>query len=222
MAAKRISGLPIQYILGEWDFMGLTFDVGKGVLIPRPETEILCEWVINKAESIESPVIIDLCSGSGCIGLSIAHYIKDSKVYLVEKSDEALKYIECNKAKLSTDNAQVIHADIFNTEELFSTLPKADVIVSNPPYIRSDDIPGLQSEVHHEPLMALDGGTDGLIFYRCLCEKWTYMLKSDGVMALECGEDQAQDIAALFKNNSMKYEIIKDYNNIERIVIGGI
>ena len=134
MAERRLSGEPIQYILGSWDFMDFTFRVGEGVLIPRPETEILIEHILEKIKDKEEPIIFDLCSGSGCIGLSIARLRKDAKVYLVEKSDKALTYLKANQKSLcgDSDNTQVIQGDILCTDE-FSFLPEADVIVSNPP-----------------------------------------------------------------------------------------
>ncbi len=201
--------------------MGLTFNVGPGVLIPRPETEILCEYVIEKIKNITEPVVVDLCSGSGCIGLSVAYYNKNAKVFLVEKSNEALLYLRKNLEKLNLKNVTVIHGDVFKVKGLTDALPVADIIVSNPPYIRSNEISHLQTEVQKEPVMALDGGKDGLDFYRCLCCEWTRHLKKSGIMALECGEDQANDIAELFFKNSLEHKIIKDYNNIDRIVLGG-
>ena len=221
MVNRRLSGEPIQYILGYWDFMDFTFKVGEGVLIPRPETEILVEYISDKIKNIAEPVIYDLCSGSGCIGLSLKKLNINAKVYLVEKSDKALAYLKENHRTLcgDLDNMTVIQGDILKPED-FANLPKADVIVSNPPYIRSDEIPTLQSEVLREPVMALDGGDDGLIFYRCLVSEWTKHLKDGGFMAFECGEDQAEDICKLFSEINFDSEIVKDYNNIQRIVIG--
>ena len=221
MADRRLSGEPIQYILGTWDFMDFTFKVGEGVLIPRPETEILVEYISDKIKNVAEPVIYDLCSGSGCIGLSLKKLHNDAKVYLVEKSDKALSYLKENHRTLCGDleDTTVIQGDILKIED-FADLPEADVIVSNPPYIRSNEIPTLQSEVLREPVMALDGGEDGLIFYRYLVSEWTKHLKDGGFMAFECGEDQAVDICKLFSDINFDSEIVKDYNNIQRIVIG--
>ena len=221
MADRRLAGDPIQYILGSWDFMDFTFKVGEGVLIPRPETEILVEYIYEKIKDINEPVIYDLCSGSGCIGLSLKKLYNNAKVYLVEKSHKALSYLKDNCLELCGDleNATVIQGDILKAED-FDCLPCADVIVSNPPYIRSDEISTLQSEVLREPHMALDGGEDGLIFYRCLVSDWSKKLKNNGFMAFECGEDQAEDICELFEKIEFDSEIVNDYNNIQRIVIG--
>lgn len=220
MINRRINGEPLQYIIGEWDFMGMTLRVGKGVLIPRPETEILCEYVLENIKNIASPVVYDLCSGSGCIGLSIKNERPDAKVFLVEKSDEALVYLKENCKNICGDNLpEIIQGDILRYDS-FENLPFADVIISNPPYIRSDEIPSLQKEVLFEPEMALDGGEDGLIFYRVLVNEWSQKLKNTGFMAFECGEDQSDDIKSLFKAIAFDSETINDYNNIQRIVTG--
>ena len=221
MAQRRLSGEPIQYILGEWDFMDFTFKVGEGVLIPRPETEILVEQVLERIRDVSDPVVYDLCSGSGCIGLSIKKLRPDAEVFLVEKSDQALPFLTANRDIVcgDLDKITLIQGDVLKVES-FKNTPDADVIVSNPPYIKSDDIATLQSEVLREPLMALDGGADGLIFYRYLVDKWTAKLKDSGFMAFECGEDQAEDICRLFDKINFDNQIINDYNNIQRIVIG--
>lgn len=220
MALHRITGEPLQYIIGQWDFMGYTFKVGSGVLIPRPETEILCEYVYEKIKNLSSPVVYDLCSGSGCIGLSLKKLCPKAKVVLVEKSDEALKYLRENSKNLCVgDEPAIIQGDILSYED-FDFLPKADVIVSNPPYIRSREIPFLQKEVQHEPKMALDGGDDGLIFYRALVNFWSDKLKDNGFMAFECGEDQSEAITELFNKIDFDTRTINDYNNLQRIVIG--
>lgn len=220
LSDRRINGEPIQYILGSWDFMDFTFKVGEGVLIPRPETEILVEEILNRISDVEKPVIYDLCSGSGCIGLSLKALRPDAEIYLVEKSEKALFYLNENSSRICNgmDGVKVIHADILKPESF--DLPCADVIVSNPPYIRSDEIPSLQSEVLREPHMALDGGEDGLVFYRVLVNEWTKKLMKNGIMAFECGEDQANDICKLFADVNFDCEVINDYNNIQRIVIG--
>ena len=220
LAEKRISGVPLQYIIGEWDFMGRTFKVGEGVLIPRPETEILCQYVIDTLKGKKSPCVYDLCSGSGCIAISIKLDTPDADVYAVEKSKDAYFYLNTNNKLLCTDSAvTLINGDIFNINE-FKTLPEADIIVSNPPYINSDEIAGLQKEVQFEPAMALDGGSDGLDFYRLIINEWKSLLKSDGMFAFECGENQADAISDILKTNGFDSFIIKDYNDIDRMVIG--
>ncbi|MGN0467188.1 MAG: peptide chain release factor N(5)-glutamine methyltransferase [Acutalibacteraceae bacterium] len=216
---RRVTGMPIQYILEKWEFMGLDFSVGEGVLIPRPETEQLCSYVIDKIKNKSKCVVFDLCAGSGCIGLSIKHYVPQAEVYLIEKSQEAGRFLELNRTRLNLARQTVgIIGDITGGYESFSFLPQPDVIVSNPPYIISNEIPLLQKEVQKEPVMALDGGEDGFDFYRILSQKWLPYIKKGGFMAVECGENQADEISSLFSKNSEKTEIINDFNSIERFV----
>ncbi len=217
---RRENGEPLQYILGKWDFYDLTFNVGKGVLIPRPETEMLVDFALEKLKNIKSPVIYDLCAGSGCIGLTIAYHRKDAKVYLLEKENSALSYLKSNKEKHNLNNACVIQGDLFDID--FSEIPQADVILSNPPYIPANEIDGLQKEVQFEPVTALDGGTDGLDFYRCIAKKWISKVKTNGFIALECGEEQSEDIINIFNDNYSEKQVIYDFNNIDRIVTFGI
>lgn len=220
MALHRITGVPLQYIIGEWDFMGFTFKVGEGVLIPRPETEILCEYVVQSIKDIPSPVVYDLCSGTGCIGIAIKKLCPNAQVTLIEKSHEALKYLRENCKNLCQGNEpSIIQGDITCYND-FDFLGDADVIVSNPPYIKSRELPFLQKEVQHEPAMALDGGEDGLMFYRCLVNSWSNKLKDSGLMAFECAEEQSGDIVDLFKKINFDTTVINDYNNIQRIVTG--
>ena len=213
---RRKNGEPLQYILGKWDFYDMTFNVGKGVLIPRPETEILVDFALEKIKDIENPVIYDLCAGSGCIGLTVANHRKDAKVFLLEKEDGALKYLKSNKEKYNLDNAFIIKGDLFEVD--FLNFPDADVILSNPPYIPACEIESLQKEVHFEPITALDGVIDGLDFYRCIAEKWVSKVKKNGYIALECGEEQSEDIINLFNGKYSEKQVIYDFNNIDRIV----
>lgn len=217
---RRKNGEPLQYILGKWDFYDMTFNVGEGVLIPRPETETLVDFALEKIKDIESPVIYDLCAGSGCIGLTVANHRKDAKVFLLEKEDGALKYLKLNKEKYNLVNAFIIKGDLFEVD--FLNFPDADVILSNPPYIPACEIENLQKEVHFEPITALDGGIDGLDFYRCIAEKWISKVKKNGYIALECGEEQSEDIINLFNGKHSEKQVIYDFNNIDRIVTFGI
>lgn len=217
---RRKNGEPLQYILGKWDFYDMTFNVGEGVLIPRPETETLVDFALENIKDIENPVIYDLCAGSGCIGLTIANHRKDAKVFLLEKEEGALKYLQINKEKYNLDNAYIIQGDLFNFD--FSQIPQANVILSNPPYIPTGEIESLQKEVHFEPITALDGGADGLNFYRCIAKKWASKVKKNGYIALECGEEQSEDIISLFNGKYSEKQVIYDFNNIDRIVTFGI
>lgn len=218
--SQRLSGRPLQYILGEWDFYGLTFKVNENVLIPRPETEILCEYVIDYIKDIKEPYVADLCAGSGCIGLTVKSQNSNAYVNLFEKSVKAAECISENVKKVCADEFVVITVgDIFNIE-LYENLPQFDVIVSNPPYIKTSDLAYLQSEVKQEPQMALDGGEDGMIFYRFIINEWIRYLKDDGLFAFECGEGQADEIKELLENKGFSVKILKDYRYVDRFVIG--
>lgn len=214
---QRISGVPVQYVIGEWDFYGESFDVGFGVLIPRPETEMLVDFALEFLKDKNSPVVYDLCAGSGCIGLTVAMHRPDAKVYLLEKSDDAFVYLEKNKARHKMTNANLIHGDLFDGFTAFG-IPKPDLILSNPPYIESETIATLQSEVKLEPHMALDGGEDGLKFYRALTEKW--LPHCEGAIAVECGEGQTAAIKELFMKYCTDVSEQLDFNGIGRTVCG--
>lgn len=214
---RRANGEPVQYVIGSWDFYGETFFVGSGVLIPRPETEILVDFALDYLKDKNNPVVFDLCSGSGCIGLSVAKNIPDSKVFLLEKSDDAFDYLEKNLRSIGCKNATAVKCDIFDGFEKIG-LPVPDLILSNPPYIESDDIPSLQSEVLFEPSMALDGGNDGLDFYRAICDKW--LAYCNGAIAVECGEGQAEIIEKMFSVYCGNTYSVTDFNGIKRVVVG--
>lgn len=213
---KRVKGYPLQYILGEWEFMGLPFKVGEGVLIPRPETELLVTEAEKLIGSDKKTTVFDLCAGSGAIGLSIAKRNKNTEVYLFEKYPSALNFLEKNLELLSVNNAHIIKCDVLKGTDLLSI--KADIIVSNPPYIRTDELPSLQREVHYEPQSALDGGDDGLVFYKKILKKWTPFLKKDGHILFECGEEQSEEIKEIYSGFSKEISFIRDFNNIDRIV----
>ena len=213
---RRASGEPLQYILGSWNFCGFEYKIGRGVLIPRPETELLVEKTVELIKNIKSPVIYDLCAGSGCIGLTLARLVPSSSVFLFEKSDEAISFLEENAKGI--ENAVVFKADIFAFDA--SGLDKPSVLVSNPPYIKTDEIPSLQKEVLSEPYMALDGGTDGLMFYRCISDRWLPLLEENGFAAVECGEHQAEEIMDIFSQALSNTYFVEDFNKIKRIVIG--
>ncbi len=207
------SGEPLQYILGKWDFYESEFFVGEGVLIPRPETEELTELVIKSAHKIKNPVVFDLCAGSGCIGISVAKAVKGSHVYCIEKSGEAMKYLLKNSVGI--ENVDAIKEDIHFLPEL----PQADIIVSNPPYIKTDDLPKLQNEVQREPKEALDGGKDGLDFYRIIADEWKEKIKDGGFLFLEIGDEQGKDVLKILKNAGFKSPVlIKDTFGNDRIV----
>ncbi len=215
-ANRRKSGEPLQYILGECEFMSLQFSVSPGVLIPRADTETLVETVIENCE--DSMKVIDICSGSGCIGISIAHYVKDILVDMVDISDKAVETAKKNIAANGVgERVKVKKMDILNEYPL----EKYDIAVSNPPYIETEVIDTLQTEVKdYEPLIALDGGNDGLIFYQRIIDTASNFLKNNGLLAFEIGYNQGESVKAMMSENFKNVELIKDLCGNDRVVIG--
>lgn len=213
---RRVSGEPLQYILGQWDFMDSKFYIGEGVLIPRPETELLVDFAVDFLKDKKNPIVFDLCSGSGCIAVSVAKAVKGCTVYAVEKSDEAFKYLEKNIKLNSAKNVKAIKGDVFDIMLLNGIVP--DLILSNPPYIPSDEIPLLQVEVQKEPAMALDGGIDGYDFYKALSLDWLKRISVGGAMAVECAENQADDISQMFSLSGAQSDVINDLSGFPRVV----
>lgn len=217
---KRASGYPLQYILGKWEFMDSEFYVGEGVLIPRDDTEVVVNACINALKNTDRPVVIDLCSGSGAIAVTVAKAYPDSTVYALELSDKAFSYLEKNIEHNNIKNIITIKDDIFTSYDKFSD-GFFDAIISNPPYIQTDVIKILQTEVQSEPVTALDGGSDGLDFYRVISEKWISKLKVGGTLSLEIGEEQGIAVSALLKDNKISdIEVIKDIQNLDRVIFG--
>ncbi len=216
--SRRCNHEPLQYIIGMWDFHKFSFKVGEGVLIPRPETEILVDFAVDKIRKNGYSVVMDLCCGSGCIGLSIAKLCPKVKVYCLDISDKALEYTRMNKELLGADNVTVMKCDILESSG-FLGLPRPDIILSNPPYIKSDEVPTLQPEIAFEPALALDGGEDGLTFYRALSEIWYPFINRGGYLAMECGEEQAKDIFSLFVDKAEKGKVIKDASDVDRVIV---
>ncbi len=198
MLQKRLQGYPLQYLLGEWGFYGRDFFVGEGVLIPRADTEILCAAVISKIRN-RAATVIDLCSGSGCIAVTIALECPNTTVYAVEKSEAAFSYLQQNIARHHAP-VKAFLADALDPA-IVADLPECDLIISNPPYLTATDLQGLQTEVSFEPTMALDGGTDGLDFYRCLTARWKTRLKTGGQFFYEIGMGQGGPVAEIFAQN---------------------
>ena len=192
---KRCARIPMQYLLQQADFLGNTFRVGEGVLIPRPETEELSQLCIDRILEREYRTVFDLCAGSGCIGISIARSCPKTQVWLIEKYVPAVLYLKSNVPQELSERVHVLQADVFTADP--ALLPKPDLIVSNPPYIASAELCSLQPEVQKEPQTALDGGADGLDFFRCIASRWGSYLEPGGYMALECGETQTQAIAEM-------------------------
>ena len=218
---RRISGEPLQYILGEWDFFGRTFEVGEGVLVPRPETELLVELALEKLRNVRYPVVFDLCAGSGCVGLTIAAERPDAHVWLFEKYDEAFHYLKRNIKKLGLTNVQAVQHDItLGYDDKISETP--DLIVSNPPYLRTDELGGLSTEVMHEPATALDGGTDGIDFYRIIALRWLPNVNKHGGIIFECDPSQTLEIADMLMPYAMRVKIVTDIFGLQRAVFADI
>lgn len=213
MARRRADGEPIQYVLGCWSFMGRDYKVGEGVLIPRDDTEVVVCEALKRAKSFSRPVVVDLCAGSGIIAVTLEKGLSGATVFAVEKSEEAYAYLQENIA-LNQSSVKAIHADLTDCFSDFDD-SSLDMIVSNPPYIRSDEIAELQSEVQYEPKMALDGGEDGYVFYEMIIRLWTRKLKNGGCIAFEIGEGQYETIAEMLR--SAGYTDIKGAPDIQGI-----
>ena len=193
---KMTNGIPLQHITHSQEFMKMDFYVDENVLIPRPDTEILVEEVINIAQKIENPKILDLCTGSGVIAISIAKNVPNATVYAIDISDAALSIARKNAKKLEA-KVKFIKSNLFNKLEKM----KFDIIVSNPPYIKRKDIDFLSKEVQKEPEIALDGGIDGLDFYRKITEQAIEYLKLGSYLCYEIGYDQKDDVMAIIREN---------------------
>lgn len=223
---KRFCGVPVQYITGIQEFMGLEFYLEEGVLIPRPDTEILIEKVLDSIDKDGKYNIIDIGTGSGAITVSLAKYIQNSYVYSIDISQKALDIARKNAMKNDVlSKISFLNGSLFKPLEDIGISEKIDILVSNPPYIPTRDIDNLQIEVSKfEPKLALDGGEDGLDFYRDIIDKAPRVLKNNGLIALEVGHDQARRVIDLMeeKKKYVDIEITKDLAGIERVVSGKI
>lgn len=214
---QRLIRYPLQYILRRWNFFGREFFVGPGVLIPRSDTETLIDVCIETVKVKQNPRVLDLCAGTGCIGITIKGECETADVTLVEKFDEALEYTIKNAAH-NNILVKIVKGDVLNTEGADGLY---DLIVSNPPYINDSDMKTLQPEVAFEPATALAGGSDGLEFYRHIAKEYKNHLAGGGVMAFEVGINQADAVAYIMKENGfINVQTRKDYNEIDRVVFG--
>ena len=218
---KLIKGIPLQHITHGQEFMKMNFYVNENVLIPRPETESLVEEVINISKKINAKKILDLCTGSGAIAVSTAKYIDKSQITATDISKEALEIAKKNAKKNNVEN-QIK----FLQSDLFKNIPneKYDIIVSNPPYIKRDIIKTLDKQVQNEPIIALDGGWDGLDFYRKIIDKAYEFLKYKGYLCLEIGYDQKEDVIDIIKQKGVYIDAYskKDLYGKDRIVIAKV
>lgn len=232
MIIKRGKRIPLQHILGNVGFCGVNIKIDKRALIPRPETELLVESTISLLKGIESPIVLDFGTGSGCVAIAIAKHINSVKIIAIDKSKDALELAREN-AKLNNVDDQIhfVEGDgfsVFNREEAnvlnglkLNSAMLFDVIVSNPPYIPSEEIASLQPEVRdYDPLIALDGGKDGLDVIRILAQESANYLKANGFLAVEIGDGQSSKVVEIMGQNHWKLEsIVKDYSKIDRIII---
>lgn len=216
---QRAEHIPLQQLTGEQDFMGLTFSVNEHVLIPRQDTEILVEEVLKELH--DGMRVLDMCTGSGCILLSLLHYSNDCEGLGVDLSAEALEVAGRNVLKVLTpekaEHAHFLQSDLFEKVE-----GKFEIIVSNPPYIASAEVEKLMPEVRdHEPRMALDGTEDGLYFYRRIIEEAGKHLVSSGMLFFEIGYDQGQAVSELMRTEGYcEVQVVQDYAGLDRVVLG--
>jgi len=219
---KRISGYPLQYILGKADFFGREFLVNESVLIPRPETEILVETALKiglrlKAKGLR-PDILELGTGSGCIAISLAKELPGVNIIATDISEKALGAARKN-ARLHNVKINFVQGDLFNTYPLSFTL--YHLIISNPPYIPSGEINKLQPEIAYEPRQALDGGKDGLDYYRRIAGQCSEYLKEEGVLVFEIGFGQYEEIEKILQKGAKLQiiDVIRDYADIRRVIV---
>lgn len=208
LLTKRLAGYPLQYLLGEWEFYGLPFFVGEGVLIPRADTETLVDTVLHElgGKSEPAPRIVDLCSGSGCIACALQHMlpkadITAADITAVELSDKALQYLRRNVSR-NAPAVKIVQGDVCDAE-FAGHFGSLDCVVANPPYLTHDDMLALQAEVRHEPSLALYAGVDGLLLYRAIARLWVPRLRSGGLIAFEIGKGQENAVTEILHKNGI-------------------
>ena len=221
LVERRMAGEPVAYLIGEWEFYGLPLDISQDVLIPRADTEVLAEQAIAYIQTLGECRVLDLCAGSGCVGLAIASQAPQARVVLGEIDDSALKICRQNIRRNSL-SARVMPIQMDAREKPARSLGEFQCIVSNPPYIPTGDIAGLEASVRdYEPHMALDGGADGMDFYRSIAEQWKEALTPGGRIYLEVGIGQADSVLRLMRSQGFgDLQIIKDHHKIPRVVLG--
>ena len=221
LVERRMAGEPVAYLIGEWEFYGLPLDISQDVLIPRTDTEVLAEQAIAYIQTLGECRVLDLCAGSGCVGLAIASQAPQARVVLGEIDDSALKICRQNIRRNSL-SARVMPVQMDAREKPARSLGEFQCIVSNPPYIPTGDIAGLEASVRdYEPHMALDGGADGMDFYRSIAEQWKEALTPGGRIYFEVGIGQADAVLRLMRSQGFgDLQIIKDHHKIPRVVLG--
>ncbi|MBQ8063565.1 MAG: peptide chain release factor N(5)-glutamine methyltransferase [Clostridia bacterium] len=222
---RRAQHYPLQYLLREWDFYNLSFSVKEGVLIPRPETELLVDLGLQYLQRFHRegrPArVLDLCSGSGCVGITIERNFSNCQVTAVELSEDACSIILSNMERNGTERFTLLQGDLFDGPEAFGIM-EADLILANPPYLTAAEMESLQAELDYEPTLALYGGEDGLTFYRCIAARWGTLLSEEGICAVEIGEQQGEDVSRIFTDFSDNIKVLKDYAGLPRVVVSGL
>lgn len=209
---------PLQYIFGEWDFYGRSFNVGPGVLVPRADTEILAEHCLKFLKTVNSPEILDLCAGSGCIGITLGKECESANVLMIEKYKEAILYAQKNIERNKAQNVKISQGDVLKK---VAADKKYDLIVSNPPYIPIDEMNTISPETKFEPETALIGGEDGLKFYKAIIENYKDSLNEGGMLAFEVGINEYKEVSDLMEDAAFKkIEVINDLGSIQRVVSG--
>lgn len=221
LVARHLAGEPVAYLIGEWEFYGLPLDISSEVLIPRPDTEVLAEQAITYVQTLGECRVLDLCAGSGCIGLAVAANAPQARVVLGEWSDGALKICRQNIRRNGL-TGRVVPMQTDARERPEKSLGDFQCIVSNPPYIPRGDISGLDASVRdYEPHLALDGGEDGLDFYRAIAGKWKEALNVGGRLYFEVGIGQADSVLRIMRSQGFgDIQVVKDLHEIPRVVFG--
>ena len=221
LVERRMAGEPVAYLIGEWEFYGLPLDISQDVLIPRADTEVLAEQAIAYIQTLGDCRVLDLCAGSGCLGLAIASRCPQARVVLGDINDNALKICRQN-IRRNNLSARVMPVQMDAREKPARSLGEFHCIVGNPPYIPAADIAGLEVSVRdYEPRLALDGGADGLDFYRVISEQWKEALVPGGRLYFEVGVGQADAVLRLMRSQGFgDLQIIKDHHKIPRVVLG--
>lgn len=223
LVRRHLAGEPVAYLIGEWEFYGLPLDISGDVLIPRPDTEVLAEQAIAYCGTLGECRVLDLCAGSGCVGLAVAARTPGARVVLGELSEQAIRVCRQNvRRNQLTGRVTVLPLDV--REKPSANLGEFQCIVSNPPYIPSGDIAGLDRSVReYEPRLALDGGPDGLEFYRAITEKWKALLPIGGRLYFEVGIGQADSVLRLMRAQGFgDIQVVQDLNHIPRVVFGSL
>ena len=220
LTARRATREPLQYLCGSWPFLDFELTVGPGVLCPRADTEVVAEAAAQMLAGVQAPKVLDLCAGTGCLGLGVKRFCPEADVTCVEKSPEAFRYLKKNAVSaLKQGTARAVEGDLFT---YWQGLPEGelDLIVSNPPYLTAAEMQQLQPEVAREPAMALEAGEDGLVFYRALAEHYQNALRPGGALALEIGWQQREAVTALLAANGwVDIACRKDYGGNDRCIL---